>query len=312
MILAVDIGGTHIRCAMVDTETIQLKNVKKWSRTSGAKVEPGKVVQIISEYMESSQCAELNVEAISIALAGSVDSEGRVVLLSENIGWYDVPLSNLIEQETGCPTVLETDVICGAIGEVRGNKELRDKIVAYVAVGTGIGHCITIGGKVLLGDTRSATRLGHLPIRHGGPKCYCGNYGCLCQFTAGTGLLERYKESMESSEQKTSVSTHDVIKDAQAGDKIAQAVLQEALQTFSQGLACVATVINPAVILLGGGVTSSGWPAVDQLTKFIKRNLTTDLLPRIQYGSFLTTANLIGAAYVGEGTIKNNRGELYL
>src|SRR5699024_9310715 len=117
MIISIDIGGTNIRFSLVDVYTNSIYFFEFWLRDPGSHLKKEVFINKLKEYVKKVEQKENNIYAIAIAVASPVDFKGKKVLTAENIGWENESISEFVQEETGYPTIIETDIVCGAIGE---------------------------------------------------------------------------------------------------------------------------------------------------------------------------------------------------
>lgn len=178
-VLAVDIGGSHVSGGVVHGgEYLEVLDLRR---------APHSPVPDLERFVADLVAATVDhrPSALGIALAGVVDDAHRRVVASENLG--DVPrdLAPWLEAAVGLPTFIDTDVFC--LGRAVGAQHPTEDVLV-VAVGTGIGHCVVLKGRVRVGRGRHANRFGHITVVPDGRSCYCGQKGCACQYVAGEAL----------------------------------------------------------------------------------------------------------------------------
>lgn len=261
MKLAIDLGGTHLRFGLGTGEG-------DWSETAMLRrpqgLTPGDLATLAGERLSAWHVAPAALAGIGVSVAATVDAAGRV-LRAENLGWTDVPLAAALERALGRPVRVETDVFCGAAYEAAAGAARGARAALYIGVGTGIGHAFILDGTVWRGAEGRASAMGHLVLRPGGPPCYCGNAGCLCQVVSGKAQ-------------------------AQAAPPPAP------LEALAQAIGLAATLIDPDRIVLGGGALHQPWFDLDDLVGRLPRFAYPGLSrPRV-LRSEAADANLRGAA----------------
>ena len=288
--LALDIGGTHIRIAAGSSieNLVLLADLPVSSDLT-----PNAVVDAIRN------AAPPNFDAIGVSLAGVIDTTHSVVVRAMNLGWNDVRFGDALKAAFGVPVFLETDAFAAGIAESRHPQCTGVSPIVYVTIGTGIGHCVLIDGTPLRGADSGANVLGHLCIYPQGAPCYCGRRGCLCQYASGRGLRRL-----------AAASGHDlpgaeIVLAAEHGEPWAQAVLTEAEVALTAALAAVATVVNPRLVILGGGVVGETWPNLPALTKRLQASVHPSVAGvSVLRGSYGGRAGLIGAAICAAESIE--------
>jgi len=261
MILAIDLGGTHLRMAIGD-------GVGDWVLAHRVRRQPGMdaagLIAMIGEVLGSWNLAPARLEGIGVSAAAVVDGDGGI-RRAENIGWTDVPFARMLSEAFGVPAAVDTDVYCGALFEARHGQARRAGSALYVAAGTGVGHALILDGRVWRGAAGGANAIGHMVIERDGLRCYCGNAGCLCTRASGKA---------QSSE----------------------AAPGFALEALAQAIGAALTLIEPEVVILAGGALAQPWFERARLSELLPRFSYPGLvLPRL-VTSDVPDPNLRGAA----------------
>jgi glucokinase len=181
-------------------------------------------------------------------------------------GWDGFPIRKYLQDLWNCPITLNNDAELGAIGEWAYGAGRGTQHMAYIKVGSGIGAGLILGGKIYLGATGMAGEIGHLTIRENGPRCSCGNYGCLEALAGGGAIARRAREAIISGkrtqlseiEPVESISARDVGEAARFGDLLAQHIVAEAGEHLGIAIAGVINLSNPSMVVIGGGVSQMG------------------------------------------------------
>jgi len=270
LILAVDLGGTKMRAALVkgNGEILQVIN-RKTSAEKGVKDLLDRLVNSLNEILAQNNIDRGVIDSISIAIAGAVDVNRGVLTASPNLsGWVNIPLKQIINDTTGIKTHIENDVNAAAIGEYYFGNAGNVKHFVFIAVGTGIGGGIFIDGKLYGGFDGSAGEIGHMIIKENGPKCGCGNRGCLEALCSGTAIereirtlirkknLAKWVDFNENNIEL--ITARDVGEAAQNGDELAKKVIDKAAYYLGIGMGNIINIVNPQMIISGGGVSRMG------------------------------------------------------
>ncbi|GAA1018771.1 sugar kinase [Acrocarpospora pleiomorpha] len=186
---------------------------------------------------------------IGVAAPGPVDPAHRRNVLSVNLGWRDVPFSDILERELDAPTVVDHNVRSMSLAEARyGNARGVDPLL-YVYVRTGVGAGVVIGGKPFRSGTYGVTELGHLRVVEKGRRCACGAIGCLETVVSEPYLVEQLSTIAG---QASSRPMRDLAALADGGDERALAILEDLVDHLTTALASAVNLLNPELILLGG------------------------------------------------------------
>ncbi len=260
----IDLGATKVEVALVDRGgTI----VVRGRRATGAGKSPDDVIGEIAALLAAEPFAALSqrLVGIGVGVAGQVDPVSGVVRAAPNLKWRDVPLADALQRALALPVLVMNDVQAITYGEwIHGEGQGIDDLVCLF-VGTGIGAGIVMGGRLQYGCSGSAGELGHVPIERNGPRCSCGNRGCLEAFAGGWAIARRAGELAAAdpeagaalrrhADDPEHITTEAVAAALRAGDPLAQRLFQEVVEALGTGLAVIANAFNPARLILGGGV----------------------------------------------------------
>jgi len=206
--------------------------------------------------------------AAAMAVAGAIDLEKGVVTTSPNLPqWKDVPLRDLVERRLGMKTHMINDASAAALGEHAHGAGINTRNMVFITVSTGIGGGIIIEGELYQGASGAAGEIGHMVIDARGPKCGCGNYGCLEALASGTAIArdatERISLGTYSSIPKyagsgQAISAQAVAEAAKQGDPLANEVISRAAHYLGMGLVSIVNIFNPEMVVIGGGVARMG------------------------------------------------------
>lgn len=283
--LGVDLGGTNARAAVVDAETGAIVAARKERLGDRA---PERVVEVVrrvvSEAAAAGGIAPDAAGRIGVGVAGQCLGRSGLVLNAPNLGWRDVPLGDLLSAALSVPVKVANDLAVAAWGERRFGAAKGFDDVVVVFVGTGVGSGIVIGGRLHEGATGVAGELGHVKVRPSRPgtarrRCGCGEWGCLEAYASGVNVAARVREELAAGARSAvlelaggdpaRVSASLVDQAQRAGDPYAVALWEEVGDLLGTAIANVVTLLNPARVILGGGVLL-GCPA---LAAVLRRSL---------------------------------------
>ncbi len=259
--IGVDVGGTKIAAGMVNAKGEILDEVRYPTPHS-----PEKLVEAIAGAI-----AEVGdgfeAGAACLAVPGLILAEENRVVFSPNLrGVEGIPLKDELEPRIGLPLTIENDGNAAAWGEFRFGVGSEADHLVFVTLGTGIGGGVITHGVLMRGAQGSGGELGHVTVQATGPRCACGNRGCLEALASGTAIGRRAREvAVEHPDSalgrlaaRRKVLGEDVTELAREGDKMALSVLEEAGTWLGVGLAGFVNVFNPEVVAVGGGVMEAG------------------------------------------------------
>lgn len=239
-----------------------------------------------------------------IGFGGPVDlAQGRIRTSYLSAGWSGMALGDLIAEELGIATWLANDADAGGLGEALFGAGAGAASVLYVNVGTGIGGAVILGGRIHAGATSSAGEIGHVLVAPDGPECACGHRGCLQAMSAGPALAREARARLAS--EQVSVLAGDELtgrrvgEAAVAGDELAVAVVEEAARYLGTAIANAVNLIDPAVVVVGGGVAELGEVLMSPLREQYRAHaLAPERQAKIAPAALGYDAGVIGAVAV--------------
>src|SRR5215213_5523927 len=283
LVFAVDLGGTHLRVALVD--------------------DTGRILKQSKQETPKGDSAE-RVVAVSIVVPGAVDNDKAVVLQAPNLpSLVNFALKAELEKRLGWPVFLENDANAAAVGEMWMGAARGCRDVVSVTLGTGVGGGVILGGKLWRGSHGSAGEIGHTTVDpFSGLKCKCGNTGCLELFASATAIVRMTRESLsmfpESRLKSEELTAEKVYEAGREGDELALAVFKRFGMYLGIGLANLINLIDPQIIVIAGGAVN-GWElfAEEMYRQVDKRAFrTTAQQVKIARAECGDNAGLLGAA----------------
>jgi len=304
--VGVDVGGTKIAAGVVDDAgEILVEETEPTPATDPAAIATA-IADVVGRLRQSHE-----IEAVGIGAAGFVDAKRSTILFAPNISWTAEPLAGQVGARIGLPVVVENDANAAAWGEFQfgAGKDVDDLLM--IAVGTGIGGGYVTEDRLYRGAFGTAGEVGHLRVVPGGIRCGCGSYGCWEQYASGRALVREARDRVASGlAEAAALSTAAdgdaerltgpmVTKLAQAGDPLARELLAEVGRWLGEGIASLVAVLDPAVVVLGGGVAEAGDPVVAPARTAFARTLPAAAhrpAPDIRPTTLGNRAGMIGAA----------------
>ena len=270
----VDIGGTTCKIGFFETsgKLLDKWEIKTNTANNGESI-LSDVAQAVDNKLAQEGISKDEVQGIGIGVPGPVKSNG-VVNRCVNLGWGVVNVEEGLESLTGLKVKAGNDANVAALGEMWQGGARGSRDVVMVTLGTGVGGGIIVDGKVVAGFNGAGGEIGHITVNNDEIEaCNCGQYGCLEQYTSATGIVRVAKRKLDKTSDETSLrgidnlTAKDVFDAAKAGDKIALGLVDEVCQILGATLSNIACVVNPEIIVIGGGVSKAGDILIETIRK---------------------------------------------
>jgi len=279
--VGVDVGGTKIAAGLVDEKGQLIAR----DRTESPATDPAAIVRTIGNLVRS-LVGSNEVEAVGVSAAGFVDKERAVMVFAPNLAWRNEPLRDHLQAELDLPVVVENDANAAAWGEFTfgAGEDVEDLLM--LTIGTGVGGGVVIDGELVRGGFGMGGEVGHIQMVPDGVKCGCGNLGCLESYGSGTALLrvtrERALEDPSAAARVLKLAGGEVddikgpmiTEAANAGDGFAIERLEELGDWIGQGVATLTAVLDPNVVVIGGGVSEAGSLLLDPIRRSFESHVT--------------------------------------
>jgi len=301
--VGVDIGGTKVAAGLVDAMG-EISSFKRVPMISNSSAEDGlKAVLSAIEQVLPNHAAE--VASIGICAPGPLDPKAGIILNPPNVPcWRNFPLATSVQKTYGVPVKVDNDANAAALAEARWGAARGYCNVFYATIGTGIGTGILFDGKIYHGRTGSAGEGGHVSIDYRGPLCSCGKPGCIEVLASGTALAKRAREKVAAGEKSLMLElasgsldgiTGEVIgKACAAGDALANQIVGETTEIVALWLGNMIDVLDPEVIVIGGGAAALFEPFLDHLR---------ELIPKLTVNPFAAEVPILRARYGADSGI---------
>ncbi|MFG3698507.1 ROK family glucokinase [Micromonospora sp. NPDC047620] len=305
--IGVDVGGTKVAGGVVDAAGKVLVQARRDTPADDVAKTRDVIIELVTEL-----AVGRSIEAVGIGAAGWIDAGRSTVLFAPNLAWRDEPLRDYVSAATGLPVIVENDANVAAWAEFRhGAARDADDSMVMFTIGTGVGGGIVLGGELLRGANGIAAELGHMLTVPDGHQCGCGRLGCIEQYASGSALV-RFARAAAQQEPHRAVALLElsggdaeaitgrmVTAAAQGGDPVATEAFAQVGRWLGTSLADMAQILDPQVLVVGGGVIDAG----DLLLGPTRRSFTDALAQRsrlpvaeIRPAELGNTAGVIGAA----------------
>lgn len=288
-VLAVDLGGTTMKGAIVDANGRTVHTDVRQTPVGGELVITH-LGNLLDSMRAEAERMGLVVIAGTVVSPGTIDDAQGMIGYASNLGWRNVPLGRLMSDRVGVPVVIGHDVRAAGLAEqLLGAAAGIDDFV-QISIGTGVAAAVFDNGSVVVGATRSAGELGHIPALLDGELCTCGQRGCLEVYMSGAGLARRYETYGGVAR------TAEQIVGRLGADLIADSVWAEAIRALALGLTTLTLLLDPTLIVLGGGVSSAGDTLLTPLRVALAGQLAWRDAPQVTVSTLGSEAGRIGAA----------------
>jgi len=306
VVIGIDLGGTNIKAGAVSRQGQVLVRHRLSTRAeAGAEAVAHRICLAAQHCIKGVRAAESRVVGIGVGSPGTIDLDSGTVLFSPNLPCLGgVALRAMIEDELSLACALENDANAAALAEQWvGAGRGADSLVMFT-LGTGIGGGIVLDGKVWHGTGGFAGEIGHMSINPDGPRCACGNRGCIEAYASATAMVRRMQEAIDAGRQSIlaekpgGFAARDIYEAALAGDAAARQNFDQTARYLGVAVSNILHILNPAVVVLSGGVTASGDMLLEPLKDEVrKRSMKPPLQGvRICFAEVGEDAGLIGAA----------------
>ena len=292
LVIGVDVGGTTVKAALIGIDGLEYGHIERPTpRQLGPDAVVATTIRAINE-LRAQVSEDARLRAVGLVVPGVVDAQQGIAVYAANLGWRELPLRQIVAEAIGLPVVLDHDVRAAGLAELELGAGRGLQEVLFVALGTGVAAAVITRGQAYAGATGRAGELGHLPVFPEGERCACGQRGCTETYASAAALSRRYSAASGISE----VPAKEVISRAAAGDPLAERIFTDAVTALARALVHYVLLMDPQVILIGGGLAASGAALLQPLTREVQAGLAWRLAPTISNGRFAGDAGRRGAA----------------
>jgi glucokinase len=300
VVVAVDIGGTRIKAALVDRSCAEV--VRATVPTPPDVHEPERLVTVVEATVREllaraeGEGYAVRLAACGVVVPGLVDEERGVAVFAANLGWRDVDLVVPLERRLGVPVVLGHDVRAGLLAECTVGAAKGASHALFVPLGTGVAGALMLDGHVVRADGW-AGELGHVVVEVDGPLCGCGGRGCLEAISSASAVEKAYAERVAAATGRgVQVKADRIAALVGQADPDAQAVWTRAVDALAQAIVMAITLTGVDRVLIGGGLAQSGDVLMTPLRARILDALTFQRPPVVEVAALGDRAGCLGAA----------------
>lgn len=262
--ICLDIGGTKVLGAIFNSKKEIIYRLKKKTKSAGDSSQNIEelIISVVDEMIVEAGINKKQIVAIAAGAPGVINQEEGIVLFSPNLPWRNYNIKKPIEAKFGVPFYIGNDVNVGVLGEFKYGAAKGYKNVVGLFVGTGMGGGLILDGELYTGHQFKGAELGHMVLNSEGPRCNCGQRGCLEAFSSKQGIssyirqqVERGRESMMQEAVKNGIFKSKYLKTSlEANDKVAVEAVERACHYLAVATGSLINIFSPEVVIYGGGV----------------------------------------------------------
>lgn len=316
--VGIDIGGTSIKLAFIfeNGEILEKWEIPTNTEENGKSI-PQDIANSVNTKMTSHGIMQEQLIGIGAGAPGYVDIDKGFVYEAVNIGWKNYDLKEKLKTYFDVPIIVSNDANVAALGEhwIGAGKTVKNMIA--VTLGTGVGGGIIVDDRLINGASGSGGEIGHIIVTpNEGHTCNCGRQGCIETYASATGIARQAMEAIHNNEDTTlkdiferngEITSKDVFEEGKKGDKVSNQIIHNTMNLLGLMLGNLSTVINPEIIVIGGGVSKAKEQLLVPLQKAYNQYCLDHALKisEIKLAQLGNDAGVIGAAYLVKQLIKN-------
>ncbi|MGL4655200.1 MAG: ROK family protein [Sarcina sp.] len=315
-VIGIDLGGTKISTAIANMDgKVQSLFVVPTEAHLGEKQVIENIVTSIEKVIIETKSNLDEILCIGIGSPGVLDLENGEILASPNLPFANFKIVSELKKSFDIDIYLDNDANVATIGEYVLGAGKGKKNMVFVTVSTGVGGGAIVNGELYRGNTSNALEVGHMTIDTSGPICGCGNYGCLEALSSGTAIAKKANQALLSKVETSlrnyeKVTSYEVFVEAKNGDAVANEIISSALNYLGIGIANIITMFDPAMVVIGGGVSNAGEEIFEKVREVVRRRNFKVMSDNceIVHAKLGTDAGVLGAVSLAllEGKKNNN------
>ena len=307
--VGIDVGGTGIQVGVVNERHKIIAEGSIHTITDIPFEEQVRhIVDCVLSTVSAAGLTQDDIESVGVGIPGIASRKTGEIIKCTNMGWNHVPFRTVFTGMLDKPVMIENDANVAALAESMAGVSAGSSSSVFITIGTGIGSGIIIDGRIWNGAHGIGGELGHVILDLNGVPCTCGNHGCLERYCSATALIRMAREAvsvhpdsmlLSSVENDLSrIEAKTVFDCANEGDSVARTVLSHYISCLAQAIASVVNLLDPEIIVLGGGVSKAGHHLLDPLVReFPKYVVFKDQpMPEIKLAVLGPEAGIIGAS----------------
>ncbi len=308
--IGVDLGGTNIVAGVVD-DNYRILSVAKCKTNSPRSAEEilEDIARLCRDAVKKAGLSLKQMEFVGIGSPGTCNT--GVVEYSNNLGFVNVPICQIMHEKLGLPVYIENDANAAALGEAKAGAAKGANSCVCITLGTGVGGGIIIDGKIYGGFNFSGAEVGHIVIEQNGEPCTCGRNGCWEAYASATALVRQTKKAMQENPDSQmwkiagsldSVNGLTAFDAMRAGDAAGKAVVDQYIAYVACGVTNMVNIFQPEILCIGGGVSKEGETLLAPLRKHVEAerySRYSEKQTKICVATLGNDAGIIGAACLG-------------
>lgn len=294
-VVAVDVGGTEIKSALVDSDfNVIATATAPTPKADKTGVETVKAIAaIVGEFAQ-----QQNIAAVGLVVPGALDEPAGTSRWSGNLQWNNLPIRDLLHAAINIPVAFSHDVRTAAVAEMRNGAAKGARNAIFIPVGTGIAAALIIDGEIRSAEG-FAGEIGHIDV-NGKYPCVCGKSGCLEAASSTLAISKAY----EAQSGKGGTTTEEIYQLVIAGDTVATNVWNDATSAMARACETLITILAPEVIVFGGGLSNAGETFLKPIRDYLDSTLTFQRKPRLEIAHYGAKAGTIGCAMLAFDLVK--------
>lgn len=307
--IGIDVGGTGIQTGVVnDKMEIIAKDSIPTDISIPFEEQVSHIAASIVKAVNKAGLTEEDIVSIGVGIPGIADRHTGEIIKCTNMGWNHVPFRAVLQSILDKPVFIDNDANVAALAESVSGVSAGTESSVFITIGTGIGSGIILNGRIWNGYHGIGGELGHVTFCSGGVPCTCGNHGCLERYCSATAIIRMAREAVGNNPESlilkkangdpSRIEARTVLDSAREKDPVAVKVYNEYISYLAQAIGGVVNLIDPQVIVLGGGVSKAGdfllTPLREQFPKYVL--FRDQPLPEIKIAVLGSDAGIIGAA----------------
>ena len=279
--LGIDLGGTFIKGGVVDENgKIIAKDKVPTEKEKGAEGVMDNVALLVDKLLAAANLKKSDIGGVGMGVPGMINGKDGIVVISNNLNWLHVEMVKGMKERTGLDFTITNDANAAALGEATYGvgRDYDDSIL--LTLGTGVGGGIVLSNRIVEGNKSAGAELGHMVICDGGEQCTCGRKGCFEAYCSATALIRDTKRAMLAHKDSKMWEIGDIEKvsgktafDYKDTDKCAREVVDNYIEKLACGIANIANIFRPHVVMLGGGVCAQGDNLIKPVQKIVDEQI---------------------------------------